>query len=158
MLNIIKLAVGIDDFDHLAAVQQRKLADIRAADGKKKAKLGHRTRHAPRRADELLAGGSMYWVIKGRISARQRLIGFETDKDEEGRKVCFILVRMYRQTSLSGRVKRTSRRKWRRNCASLDFCENFFRISKFIIAAALMAGYIHSPRSSHSMRATSPVD
>ena len=92
MLNIIKLAVGIDDFDHLAAVQQRKLADIRAADGKKKAKLWHRTRHAPRRADELLAGGSMYWVIKGRISARQRLIGFETDKDEEGRKVCFIML------------------------------------------------------------------
>lgn len=91
MLNIIKLAVGIDDFDHLAAVQQRKLADIRAADGKK-AKLWHRTRHAPRRADELLAGGSMYWVIKGRISARQRLIGFETDKDEEGRKVCFIML------------------------------------------------------------------
>ena len=34
----------------------------------------------------------MYWVIKGHIAARQRLIGFETDNDEEGRKVCFIML------------------------------------------------------------------
>tara|TARA_Y100001934_G_scaffold213247_1_gene252492 strand:- start:182 stop:616 length:435 start_codon:yes stop_codon:yes gene_type:complete len=91
MLHIIKLAVGIEDIEHLASVQQRRLADMRAAQVKG-AKLWHRTRHAPRRASELLDGGSMYWVIKGRIAARQRLIGFETDKDEEGRKVCFIML------------------------------------------------------------------
>ena len=89
MLNIIKLAVGIEDIDHLSAVQERKLADEKAKCGKA-ARLWHRTRHAPRRAEELLDGGSMYWVIKGRVAARQRLIGFEKKTDEEGRKLCFI--------------------------------------------------------------------
>jgi len=89
MLNIIKLAVGIEDFEHLSAVQQRRLADEKAKRGNE-ARLWHRTRHAPRRAEELLDGGSMYWVIKGRVAARQRLIGFEKDTDEEGRKFCFI--------------------------------------------------------------------
>ena len=91
MLHIIKLAVGIEDIEHLASVQKRRMADMRATEGKG-AKLWHRTRHAPRRASELLDGGSMYWVIKGHIAARQRLIGFETDNDEEGRKVCFIML------------------------------------------------------------------
>ena len=90
MLHIIKLAVGIEDFDHLASVQQRRLADAGVGGGE--ARLWHRTRHAPRRASELLDNGSMYWVIKGCISARQRLIGFETNNDEEGRKFCFIML------------------------------------------------------------------
>ena len=89
MLNIIKLAVGIEDIEHLSAVQERKLADEKAKRGNE-ARLWHRTRHAPRRAEELLDGGSMYWVIKGRVAARQRLIGFEKETDEEGRKFCFI--------------------------------------------------------------------
>jgi hypothetical protein len=91
MLNIIKLAVGIEDIDHLAEVQKRRLADSQAANGKK-AHLWHRTRHGPRRAEELLDGGSMYWVIKGRIAARQRLLGFESEADEEGRKFCFMML------------------------------------------------------------------
>ena len=90
MLNIIKLAVGIEDIDHLSAVQERKLADEKAKCGKA-ARLWHRTRHARAPAAEgLLDGGSMYWVIKGGSAARQRLIGFEKKTDEEGRKFCFI--------------------------------------------------------------------
>lgn len=91
MLHIIKLAVGIDDIDHLMAVQKQKLIDTRARLGKK-ARLWHRTRHTPKRSEELLDGGSMYWVIKGRVAARQRIIGFESDTDEEGRKYCFIML------------------------------------------------------------------
>ena len=89
MLNIIKLAVGIEDVDHLSAIQQGRLAYEKARRGKD-ARLFHRTRNAPRQSEELLKGGSMYWVIKGRVSARQRIIGFETKTDEEGRKFCFI--------------------------------------------------------------------
>jgi hypothetical protein len=90
-LHIVKLAVGIRDVDHLAEVQIRRLADIRARLGGE-AKLWHKTRHGPRRGRELLDGGSMYWVVKGRIAVRQRLLGFETDADEEGRRLCHILL------------------------------------------------------------------
>ena len=88
MLNIIKLAVGIEDIDHLAEVQKRKLADSRATNGKK-ARLWHRTRHGPRRAEELLDGGSMYWVIRRVITLRQPI---DSETDEEGRKFCFIML------------------------------------------------------------------
>ncbi len=30
----------------------------------------------PKRADEILGGGSLYWVIKGQIAARQKLLAF----------------------------------------------------------------------------------
>jgi|TARA_A100001037_G_scaffold136005_1_gene123223 hypothetical protein len=89
MLNIIKLAVGIEDVDHLSAVQQSRLVVERAKRGKE-ARLSHRTRNTPRQAEELLRGGSMYWVIKGRVAARQRIIGFKKETDEEGRRFCFI--------------------------------------------------------------------
>jgi hypothetical protein len=42
--------------------------------------------------DELLDGGSIYWVIRGRICARQRLLGFETDTDDDGRPFCRVLI------------------------------------------------------------------
>jgi hypothetical protein len=38
----------------------------------------------PKRAAELIDGGSLYWVIKGRISARQRLLGVEPFVDADG--------------------------------------------------------------------------
>lgn len=91
MLNIIKLAVGIEDIDHLAEMQKRRLAVSQTAYGNN-ARLLHRTRHGPRRVEELLDGGSIYWVIKGRIAVRQRLVGFESETDEEGRKFCFIML------------------------------------------------------------------
>ena len=91
MLHIIKLAVGIEDIEHLVAVQRRRLEEPLRKQIKSK-RLWHRTRHTPRRTAELLDGGSMYWVIKGRISVRQRLLGFEMDTDEEGRNVCKILL------------------------------------------------------------------
>jgi hypothetical protein len=48
----------------------------------------HVTRMFPKRGDELLDGGSLYWVIKGQIAARQKLIGLEPLTDSEGIKRC----------------------------------------------------------------------
>lgn len=82
-LHLVKLAVGIDDVDHLARVQQRRRTEaIRAGRGDR---LWHLTRNAPRRADELLDGGSIYWVIRGQIRCRQRLVGIEPAVDSDGR-------------------------------------------------------------------------
>jgi hypothetical protein len=89
-LHLIKLAVGIDDPAHLAAVQERRLAESLAAG--KEPRLYHVTRNVPRRARELLDGGSIYWVIKGRIRVRQRLLDIETDTDGEGRRFCRLVM------------------------------------------------------------------
>ncbi len=74
-LNLVKLCVGAESVEDLADWQARRLAD-RAASGLPP-RLAHRTRMAPKRADALLAGGSLYWVIKGRILVRQRLLAIE---------------------------------------------------------------------------------
>jgi hypothetical protein len=78
-LHLVKLCVGVDDIDDLAAWQRRRAAERKAAG----ATHGciHRTRMMPKRRDDLLAGGSLYWVIKGVIRVRQRL-----DAIEEGRQ------------------------------------------------------------------------
>jgi hypothetical protein len=79
-LHLMKLAVGIDDVEHLRRV--------RAA---RKAERGGSwvfTRNRPRRAAQLLDGGSIYWVIRGRIRVRQRLIGLRAERDADGRRYC----------------------------------------------------------------------
>jgi hypothetical protein len=71
-LHIIKLCVGIETLEELADWQKRKLAE------RKKKKLPpvlqHVTRMTPKRRDDVLDGGSLYWVIKGQIAARQALV------------------------------------------------------------------------------------
>jgi hypothetical protein len=44
----------------------------------------HVTRMTPKRAEEILDGGSLYWVIKGQIAARQRILDVEPFMDSDG--------------------------------------------------------------------------
>ncbi len=83
-LHLIKLAVGIDDIEQL-----RRIRAARAGE-----RGGHwvYTRNHPRRAAEVLAGGSIYWVIRGQIQARQPVAGFRRERDENGRRYCLIEV------------------------------------------------------------------
>lgn len=71
-LHLIKLCVGADSIEDLSDWQKRRLADLKKK--RKPPQLVHVTRMTPKRADELLEGGSLYWVIKGQISVRQKLI------------------------------------------------------------------------------------
>jgi len=74
-LHLIKLCVGADSIQDLADWQKQ-----RAAERKKKGDKGeimHVTRMTPKRGDELLAGGSLYWVIKGQIAVRQKLVALK---------------------------------------------------------------------------------
>ncbi len=89
-LHLIKLCVGIDDIAHLRAVQHRRREQARAAG--EKPRLAHVTRQTPRRRDELLDGGSLYWVIRGFIQVRQLLRGMETFTDEGGIRRCRLLI------------------------------------------------------------------
>ena len=81
-LNLIKLAVGIEDLEHLDK-RQRQWRD------KKTGHYRHWTRMTPKRDQELLDGGSLYWVIKGMILVRQPILGFSEDEDE-GKPMCVI--------------------------------------------------------------------
>ena len=71
-LHLIKLCVGADSIQDLADWQKKRAA-MRKKKGQKPETF-HVTRMTPKRADELLAGGSLYWVIKGQIAVRQRLL------------------------------------------------------------------------------------
>ena len=77
-LHLIKLCVGADSVADLAAWQKARLKE-RKAKGQKR-ELIHITRHRPKRAEELLSGGSLYWVIKGHVAARQKLLDLRTTK------------------------------------------------------------------------------
>ncbi len=78
-LHIIKLCVGCDSLAELAEWQKSRLKEKRAQG--QKPELIHVTRMTPKRGDEILAGGgSLYWVIKGQIAARQKLLGFREVK------------------------------------------------------------------------------
>ena len=71
-LHLIKLCVGVDTLDELAQWQKGRLAELKKK--KKPLELVHVTRQMPKRAEELLDGGSLYWVIKGQVAARQRIL------------------------------------------------------------------------------------
>ena len=50
------------------------------------------TRNTPRRASAIVDGGSIYWIIKGCIRARQRIVGIDRTTNSEGKPRCaFIL-------------------------------------------------------------------
>ncbi len=88
-LNLIKLCVGCDQIEDLAAWQAERLQSMRKA-GEKKPRLFHRTFQVPKRREELLDGGSLYWVIKGMIQVRQPLTGFGEGTKENGSPCCLI--------------------------------------------------------------------
>lgn len=89
-LHLIKLSVGSESVESLRAWQEERLA--------RHGRLWHATRMLPKRRAELLdpgsggEGGSIYWVIRGLVQARQRLAGIETAPDEEGRSMTLLLL------------------------------------------------------------------
>lgn len=79
-VNLVKLCVGVNSVAELTSrIDSRKSTETR-----------HVTRMWPKRSDELLAGGSLYWVIKGVIQARQTIVGLEEAIGEDGIRRCAI--------------------------------------------------------------------
>ena len=72
MLHMTKLAVGVRDIEHLREVQTERAL--------KMPPLRHRTRNFPRRREEILDGGSMFWVISGVTLVRQRIVDIIEDR------------------------------------------------------------------------------
>jgi hypothetical protein len=81
-LHLIKLCVGADSIADLEEWIGERMAERRRRGEPQR--HAHVTRMTPKRAGELVDGGSLYWVIKGLISARQRLLEIEPFVDSEG--------------------------------------------------------------------------
>lgn len=89
-MHLIKLSVGVDDVDHLTRIQAKRLADARRHG--LAPELKHVTRHTPRQADAVLDGGSIYWVIKGFIRARQRIVDIRPVSRADGTPACALVL------------------------------------------------------------------
>jgi len=87
-LHLLKLCVGADSIRDLEDWIGMRLVALKKAG--RSAEQFHTTRMVPKRMDELLDGGSLYWVIKHFIIVRQRLVGFEEFKDKDGKSMCRI--------------------------------------------------------------------
>ena len=89
-LNLIKLCVGCDLVKELEGWIRQRLKEKRKR-GEKPEHV-HRTRMAPKRADELIDGGSLYWVIRGEIACRQRIRDLRPFRDKDGVGRCGIVL------------------------------------------------------------------
>jgi hypothetical protein len=78
MIHLIKLAVGVRDPAHLAAIQASRAVSAPP--------LRHQTRNMPKRAAEIIDGGSLYWVIGGAVLLRQRVLNIVEDVWDDGAK------------------------------------------------------------------------
>ena len=85
-LHLVKLCVGAQSIAELQSWVALRQAQGRA--NQLHVPHIHVTRMTPKRAPELLDGGSLYWVIKGQIAARQRLVGVEPFVDSAGVRRC----------------------------------------------------------------------
>lgn len=85
-INLIKLSVGTESVEDLEAWQQMRAA---AGDGLHR----HVTRMWPKREAEILQGGSIYWVIKGVIQARQNILRLDEVIGEDGIRRCAIVMK-----------------------------------------------------------------
>jgi len=89
-VHIVKLCVGVDAIEDLAQWQRTRLESTKRETGR--ALLFHTTRMVPKRQADILDGGSIYWVIRGVIQVRQRIVGFEEGQKSDGTKACRILL------------------------------------------------------------------
>jgi len=89
-LHLVKLAVGCESVKELKSW----VAERMQAAKKKGLPLHHIhiTRMMPKRGEELLAGGSLYWVIRGEIAAREKIIAIEPFRDRDGIGRCRLVM------------------------------------------------------------------
>jgi hypothetical protein len=81
-LHMLKIAVGVSDLVELRALQKERR--------KERGFYAFYTRNMPKREDEILNGGSIYWVIKGQAQARQRIKGFKPIVNQRGRPAVLV--------------------------------------------------------------------
>jgi len=94
-LHLIKLCVGCDSVADLEEWIEQKLKERKKR--RQRPEHVHTTRMLPKRAGELTDGGSLYWVIRGQIACRERILDIRPTSGKDGVKRC--------QVVLDGKVK-----------------------------------------------------
>jgi hypothetical protein len=83
-LHLIKLCVGCDSVADLEEWIEEKLREKRRR--RQRPEHIHTTRMFPKRADELTAGGSLFWVIKGQVACREKILDVRPTTGKDGIK------------------------------------------------------------------------
>ena len=89
-LHLLKLCVGIDTVEELDGWITHRLGERRKAG--EPVEYRHTTRMIPARAAEILAGGSLYWVIRGSVQARQTILDIRPFRDKDGIRRCHLVL------------------------------------------------------------------
>ncbi|WP_298260873.1 DUF1489 domain-containing protein [uncultured Litoreibacter sp.] len=85
-INLVKLSVGTESISDLQDWQTLRRAEM--PEGLPR----HVTRMWPKRETELVNGGSIYWVIKGSIQARQKVLRLDEVIGNDGIRRCAIVL------------------------------------------------------------------
>ena len=89
-LHLIKLSVGTDSIEDLEDWIKLKLKERKKR--RQKPERIHTTRMFPKRVDDLLDGGSIYWVIKGEILCRERILDLRQTVGKDGISRCQLVL------------------------------------------------------------------
>jgi hypothetical protein len=89
-LHLIKLAVGCDSVKELKGWVAERMK-VAKAKGLPQRHI-HVTRMTPKRVEDILAGGSLYWVIRGEVAAREKIVAIEPFRDKDGIGRCRIVM------------------------------------------------------------------
>jgi hypothetical protein len=81
-LHMLKIAAGVSDLAELKELQKERK--------KERGVYAFYTRNMPKRQEEMLDGGSVFWVVKGQIQARQKIKGFRSIINHRGRPAVLI--------------------------------------------------------------------
>ncbi|MCW1933493.1 DUF1489 family protein [Pararhodobacter zhoushanensis] len=85
-VHILKLCVGCRSIEDLADWQIQRASE--RPDGLPR----HVTRMWPKRADEITDGGSIYWIIKGQVCVRQRIVRLDEVVGDDGIRRCALVL------------------------------------------------------------------
>ena len=94
-VHIVKLSVGTESIEDLQRWQRSRREASKHQTGRDE--VYHTTRMVPKRQGDVLDGGSLYWVIKGMIQVRQRIVGFREGAKADGTRCCLIMLDHYLQ-------------------------------------------------------------
>jgi hypothetical protein len=89
-LHLIKLCVGCDSIQDLEEwIEENRILNRRL---RRVYEQTHTTRMVPKRAGEIVDGGSLFWVIRGQIACRQRLLEIRPFTDADGIGRCHLVL------------------------------------------------------------------